>query len=111
MNDTRTEDRYRSDINRRLMVLYLVLIVILGLSLLFFQRAAQRAEDSRHEFETKIVINCQTIQQNTKTFNSFVRVIVQRVKENPDLTQKEKDQAMKLYSGLIQQVPECPPQP
>lgn len=109
MSDTRTERKYRSDVDRRLMVLYLILLVILGISLFFFQRSAQRAEDSRHEFEKKIVANCETIQQNTKTFNSFVQVIIQRVKENPDLTPKEQDQAMKLYQGLIQQVPECPP--
>lgn len=109
MTDTRTEKKYRSDVDRRLMVLYFVLLVILGISLFFFQRAAQRDENARHQFETKIIINCETSKQNTETFNDFVHVIIQRVQENPDLDKKEKSDAVKLYTGLLQQVPVCPP--
>jgi tellurite resistance protein len=101
--------KLKEKMDRRLLILYALLVVVIAVSLTYIQYDNHRSEDQRAKFEHAVVENCEIGQKNTEAFNDLLNRLIEAVKQNPNYTDAEKAKAAKFYESGKQTVPECPP--
>jgi len=107
--DPATVRHERAKIDRRLLILYGLLVVLLAAFLFYVKESDAKIEESRAKFETAIVENCEIGLKNTTAFNDLLDRLVEAVKVNPNYSVAERAKAIKFYESGRQTLPECPP--
>jgi hypothetical protein len=101
--------RLKSKMDRRLLILYGLLVFILAAALTYIQYDLRKTNEARHQFEDAIIENCQVGLKNTRAFNELIETARRAVAQNPDLNAAERRFRLEAYEKVTQIEPECPP--
>lgn len=91
--------------DRRLLILYGMLVFVLIMGGLLFQRS----NADRHRFEHAVITNCTQNRTNTIAFDHFIDKLVQSYATSPVLTPKQRRERAAFFAEVRQEVPTCPP--
>lgn len=97
--------------HRKMLLLYLTLILGIVLFLAVQTNAIKDAEKQNRQFQKDIVANCETVNRNTENINALIDTFIVRVQQADELTQAQKDEFVKLYTSAKGTISECPPSP
>jgi hypothetical protein len=87
--------------------LFITVIALTGGGLL--QRQSASLADSQRMDRVRAEAICEDLTDNAKRFNDLIDTIALRVRQNTDLTDKQKAQAIELYTAAKQTLPVCVP--
>lgn len=99
----------RRKIDRRLLVLYLILVALVCGAVFYVDWDLDRYAKARAEFERAVIINCESNQRNTRALNDLLDGIIRSVQASDNLTPGEKAVRIAFYESGRQDVPDCPP--
>lgn len=102
-------DHAKAAIDRRLLILYIVLAAVLAASLTYIVYDNNRAETAQAKFELAVIRNCEQGQKNTQAFNDLLDRLVEAVQQNKGYTDAQRQRAVDFYESGRQTVPPCPP--
>ena len=111
MTDSNVPDVTNRRLDRKLLLLYVMLAVVIGVSLSYIQYDQIRYASDRSQFEHAVVVNCNANRDNTTAFNSLLDNLIYATRTSDLLTDEQKRVRIGIYERGIMAVPTCPPTP
>ena len=96
-------------VDRRLLSLYVMLAIVIGVALTYIHYDQNRYASDRKEFEYAVIINCNANRDNTLAFNSLLDNLIYATRTSDVLTDEQKRVRVGIYERGIMAVPTCPP--
>jgi hypothetical protein len=100
----------RKAVDRRLLILYILIIVVFASVLGIVRNDQQESDRERIAFENAIVMNCEANQENTENFNDLIDRLLETYQASTVLTPEERQQRIDFFTPAKGEVPKCPPQ-
>ena len=100
---------HKSRAHRKMLLLYLALIGGIVLFLAVQARSEHQADQREKDFRHAIVQVCEKQKANTENLNALIDTFIVRVQQADELTPKEQEEFVDLYSSAKGDVPQCPP--